>query len=307
MSDFYGKEKDIVVLKQTPPGMCGGTDATLDRNAPNKIISEDMLRFDVTSALHTIVDDRPVKNRRLYYVSAFAAHSGSNTFVFLSYSDDKMEWRTRKSEWKLLEDNIFPDLVKLVNECDLARNNGFHSVTHGLPEDFGGRINIEYAGGENISISNNQSPLFSLDTAEKIVTLFTEKMRGATVKLPDLAKLSEIRFDEERKDGGFKHAVLKLLPDGSGIVSKKSKYEDPKVYESEKPVDAETISKIISNIENNGMLAWQDISCRDTVFNENKSLTFVFEDGNEVVVKNNHDLPYSISGAFFNIELEMNH
>ncbi len=304
---FDKKDKDIVVLRQTPPGMCGGTDATLDRNAPNIIMSEDMLRFDVTSALHTIVDDRPQKSRRLNYVSAFAAHAGEHSFVFLSYADDKIEWRTRKNEWKLLEENIFPDLVKLVKECGFAHNNGFHSETHGLPENFGGRILIEYASGEKISTSNNQSPLFSLDTAEKIVALFTEKMRGATVKLPDLAKLTEIRFDEERKDGGFKHAVLKLLPDGSGIVSKKSKYEDPKVYESEKPVDAETISKIISNIENNGMLAWQDISCRDTVFNEDKSLTFVFEDGNEIVIKNNHDLPYSISGAFFNVELEMNH
>ena len=53
---FHKKKQDkpddgIVILKKTEPGMCGGTDASQDTKAPKEILSEDMILFDVTSAL----------------------------------------------------------------------------------------------------------------------------------------------------------------------------------------------------------------------------------------------------------------
>lgn len=54
------------------------------------------------------------------------------------------------------------------------------------------------------------------------------------LSLPDVSDLCEIRFSENRKNGGFTEATLTLKPDGTGENAKKSKYDGPEVYKSVK-------------------------------------------------------------------------
>ena len=71
--DNRDPEDGIVVLKQTEPMMCGGTDAYQDTRAPKEIQSEDMILFDVTSAFGGLIcpqEDEPAEP--LAYLSAFA-------------------------------------------------------------------------------------------------------------------------------------------------------------------------------------------------------------------------------------------
>ena len=198
-----------------------------------------------------------------------------------------------------------PQLVALAEEEKLAAQNGYHSQTHGLPENFGGRINVIYSDGVKISVSDNQSPIIEPDTGRRIAELFKTAMQGEKVSLPDISGLREIRFSKEEKDGGFTRATLTLNADGTAVNAKKRKFEDPKVYESEKPVDAETVTKIKQTVENCFMFAWSSLPANLTGFGAEKSLTFVFADGKELTASGDRLMPESFHGGFFNIEMEL--
>ena len=209
------------------------------------------------------------------------------------------------SAWAYVKEDVFPALVDLVNDVDLAEKNGYHSTTHGLPQNFGGSVNVRYASGEKISFSDNQCPIMSISVANKIADLLEKAMAGEKIVLPDVKELAEIRFTELRSGGGFTKATLTLNGDGSGVNKKQSRYDDPKVYESEKPVDAATVAAIKSNISENGMLAWAGLPESGYFKTSEKSLTFVFKDGREITVGGAAALPGELGGGFFKIELEL--
>ena len=307
---FGKKDKDddgIVVVRKTKPCTCGGTDATQDTRAPKKIESDEMILFNATTALGGGVMIRPdgtMVHPNLQYISAFAAPGDEGTFLFLETA--KGEYRAEHvNSWAYVKEDIFPTLVQLVNECDLARGNGYHSQTHGLPENFGGSVDIRYKSGERISFSNNQCPIIAPDAAEKIADVFEKAMQSERVTLPDVSDLCEIRFIEKREDGGFTEATLTIAPDGTAENYKKSRYDNPTVYESTKPVDKDTVDLIRRNIERTGILAWASLPDSGFALCGDKQLTFVFSDGREIAVKDGKAVSSRIQGGFFNIELEM--
>ena len=310
---FHKKKQDkpddgVVILKKTEPGMCGGTDASQDTKAPKEILSEDMILFDVTSALSRgYIPSEGKRNsvEKLGYVSAFAAPVSNGTFLFFEKGDSFQKRAQKTRSWAYVKEDVFPSLVRFVRDRDIAKSNGFHSTTHGLPENFGGSVDIRYASGEKISFSHNQQSIITLAAGAEIANLFTKAMNGEKVELPVVSSLKEIRFEELRKNGGFTKAVLTIQPDGTGINAKQSKYDDPKIYESEKPIDAETVVAIKKNIEDTGILAWSDLPSNGFSYRIDKQLTFVFDDGREIIVKNDRLVPDQIGRGFFNIELEM--
>ncbi|MBS7262511.1 MAG: hypothetical protein KIG36_02765 [Eubacteriales bacterium] len=305
-SDDTRREDGIRVLRQTKPDVCGGTDATLDERAPKEILSEEMILFDVTSALNVSARPRRPGDEPLGYVSAFAAPvAGQGVFLFLATSSGFSRCEERRADWALVTADVFPALVRLTRERGLAENNGFHSVTHGLPENFGGSILVRYADGEKISVSDNQSPVLDNKTGARIAELFTDLMKGERVVLPAISELKEIRYAEERENGGFSRATLTLLPDGTGVNEKSSRYDDPRVYESRKEVDAATVAAIKASMERNGILAWAGLPANGFSFGGKKKLTFVFSDGRTVAVRDDRLLPDPICRGFFDIELKI--
>ena len=294
-------ESGVVITKRTQPLTCGGTDEYIDTKAPKVIVSEEITLFEVTSAFGTLAIDG---SDRLDYVSAFAAPCGGGSFVFLE-TRELSHYGEPRREWALLKGDIFPKLAALVRGQELAKDNGRHSETHGLPENFGGSVDIRYASGERISISDNQSPVIAYGAGIAIAQAFAEALEGERAALPELSALTAIRFAEERENGGFTRATLTLNADGTGTNAKSSRYDDPTVYESEKPVDAETVAAVRDNIARCGMLAWDGLPDADFKRGSQKTLTFVFADGAEITVDGGRRLPQSIQGGFFNIELEM--
>ncbi|MBP5203315.1 MAG: hypothetical protein J6Z16_01555 [Candidatus Methanomethylophilaceae archaeon] len=292
----------IEIISQVGPMMCGGTDAYRDNNAPKKILSKDMTLFDVNSSFSILAlpPEYDCRNR-LWYLSAFAARSGNGTFVQMAKVTEQRG--PKKSSIAFVKRDVMPDLVDLVNESDLAKSNGNHSNTHGLPENFGGSVFVKYASGETISISNNQCPVIPYDAALRIASLFESFMGEEKVPLKDLSGLREVHFSEERGDG-YTRAVLTFNADGTGTNRKNSRY-GANEYESEKPVDAETMSRIKKTIESCGMLAWAGLPENDFKPVSKKSMAFVFDDGETVAIEDNRDVPYSIGNGFFTIELEM--
>ena len=289
--------------KKEPP-LCGGTDRSFDKNAPRTILSEDMTLFKVTSELPSAMNIDRQNGETIDYISVFAAPASEGTFIFLE-TESRYFKNGNKRSLAYVKENVFPSLAALTREQDLAANNGSYSFTHGLPKNFGGAIDIRYASGEKISISSNQSPVISGQTGEKIAALFTKAINGEKVYLPDVENLKEIRFVEERKNGGFTRAALSINDDGSGSMTRSRRFSDPKIYNNEKSFSADEITAIKKNISDCGIFAWSTLPECSYPFDDEKSLTFIFKDGSEITVPKDRELPDQIKGGFFNIELEL--
>lgn len=341
------EDNGIVVLSRTQPMMCGGTDATQDTRAPKEIRSDKMLSFDVSSALPVgafmpsaggafeigmgAMGGVPGMGIRLgggaapagtgtpgqpaaaqyaetfTRLSAFAAPISGGTFLQLQTVSGPYGQETVRTDRAVVREDLMPALVQLVREFDLARSNGFHSTTHGLPQNFGGSVDIRYEGGEQISFSNNQSALFSQEFAQRVASLFTQATEGARVELPRGADVRELRYREERKDGGYTKTDVFFAEDGSALCRRERRYDRPDIYKSEKTLDAETAGKIRKIIDNAMMFAWMDLPEQKTFsFLSDKSITFVLADGAERTVTNDRLLPVPISNAFFDIEMLLN-
>ena len=298
------KDDGVVVLRKTEPGMCGGTDATQDTKAPKVIESKELTVFDVSTRLNCYprTEDSEVLGR----ISAFAAPSGDNTFLFLckEYGFSR-RGNDRDCNWALIKENVLPKLAELIAECDLAKNNGYHATTHGLPENFGGSVDIRYASGEKISFSNNQHSMVSAEAGVKIAEFFDTAMKKERVPLPDASDLVGIRFSEERANGGYTRAIMTINEDGTATNRKTARYDDPTVYESEKTIDAATVEAIKKNINDCAVLAWEHLPESEYKFGADKKMTFVFADGTEITVAEGKRVPNEIHNGFFNIDLEI--
>ncbi len=299
-------DPDIVVVRQSDPLACGGTDATRDLRAPQTIASDNMILFHAASALSggMMMGAEQEKEPPLGYVEAFAAPAAEGCFLYLdtAYNHQSAPHTIR---WALVRQSIFPALAALARELELAKGNGYHSTTHGLPENFGGRVYARYAEGDVIDYSDNQTPVLSPVAARRIADLFARAMQGPAVTLPDPADVTAIDFEELRADGGFTRATLTLQADGAGVNAKQSRYDDPTVYTGEKPVDAETVAALRQTIARCGMLAWPGLPAGRFAGTREKSLTFTLADGRRITVPDGLELPSSLGRGFFAIELEM--
>ena len=299
-------DNDIIVIKKPPPNVCGGTYETQRKSAPTEIESDDMTSFSAECSFRCVSfpDDIP-DEERITFLSAFAVKVEGGSFLVLNMQVGYYGERTPPKAAYIGKD-IFPELVALVKEHKLAKNNGRHSNTAGLPENFGGEVDIRYASGERIDYSNNQCPILSLEATAAIAKVFDSAFENGEIPLPDADEIEKIIFDEKRKNGGFTIAELTIKPDGTGVNKKQSRYDDPdKVFESEKDVDNETITLIRQNINACKMLAWGGIPDNGYPQTSDKKLTFVLKDGREFTAKEGRLLPHSAGGGFFNIELEM--
>ncbi len=283
----------IVILRQTKPGVCGGTDATLDTAAPKTIISRDMTLFSATSALHG-------DGRSLGFVSAFAVGAGEGTFLFLE-TGNSFRYRDEKQRIiGVVKENPFPALVELAQDCDLAKDNGFHSTTHGLGENYGGEIDVWYASGETISVSNNQSPVLTDESGEKIAALFRNLLQGPTVPQPDPAQLQAIRLREERPNGSFTTVDMTVTPDGA-LLRRHYHPENGHDSDTAGTLTTDELSAIRGIMERCAIPAWADLPDDGFPHREKRTLTFTFADGKEITVSDDRLLPQQFRDAFFDI------
>ena len=293
----------VAVEKRRPVGIVelrGADRVGRGNRLVNHLPGKDGIR--VADGPHPVLADRDEDGEPpLSHFSAYAAPAGQGTFLFLA--TERLE--KEEKNWALVRESPFPALTRLAREHDLARDNGFHSRTHGLPQNFGGEVDIRYASGERISFSDNQTPILSPQAGQEIVRFFRTAMRGEKVPLPDLADLATVRFEEQRKDGGFTTATLTLLPDGSGSNEKRSRYDGSKIYESIKPVDKETVAAIKETIEEAGLVAWASLPDNGFSAPAVRSLTFTFDHGAAITVTDGKLIPDPLSRAFFSIQLEL--
>ena len=282
--------------------MCGGTSQNIDNDAPKTIKSDDMIFFKADSDLHIIADPEPQKeNHWINYISAYAAPVDSGYLLTLSASDRR---ERNEFSWAVVKESIFPKLAALVKEANLAACNGRQSYTYGLPQNFGGSVLIEYDSGEKIEYSNNQSPVFGKDFAASLFEIFSNALSGEKAQLPDAEMITAVKFHETRLSS-YTHAELTPNADGTYNIKKEYKFEGPDVSAYNETVPADVMQKIKDAAQKNAVLLWEWLpsSGFDSVID--KTLTFVLNNGDEVVVKNDRVLPDRLSGAFYAIESEL--
>lgn len=153
------------------PPKPGGTSDYSDYNAPTTVESKEITSFSCTASLLNLdLRESSVLIPPRYEFSA--VREGEQVKCACSRIGEE---RTFTAGTAFLE-----QLQTVVERYDFAAQNGKDSYTHGLPEDFGTTLKVEYASGEAIRASNNQRSLLSAEAIEDLARLFFGAPEGRT-------------------------------------------------------------------------------------------------------------------------------
>lgn len=299
-------------FNQGVPGghMCGGATDHYDSTAPQEIQSTEVVYFSISTSLTTLVGQGRYSQ---FYAYASKLECG-NLIVLNAY-------RTRgeaDSFCTVITDDIFPQLDAIVRKYNLASRNGSHHSVSGLPQNFGGSIDIKYASGEFIDKSNNQSPMFSGDCADETADLFLSYYeKGTRPEAPCGADIEACRYAEERSDGGYKRLTLAVNEEsGKWHISSREYFAPFKikskdsasgetlisnpVYEKDRDLDAEDpMAQFREAFDASCMFAWPYLPKRSGKMYDDyaKSVTFIMKDGSEIKAEERHKIPYAAKGG----------
>ena len=191
-----------------PPAPGGTTDAT-DPNAPKTIGSTEIASFSCTVSMLTVVPS-PEYSLLTSPRYEFSAKREGGKAVCACVSES--------GERAFEEDAAFFDrLQQIVAKYDLASYNGIYRWTHGLPEDFGYSLAVEYASGERIAATNNQTMDLPLGAAAELAELFGAYQAGVytSISMEEATRRMEeengfivdVRTQEEYAEGHIPGAV----------------------------------------------------------------------------------------------------
>lgn len=136
-----------------------------DANAPRKIESTELIRFHCVFSLLSLVDTGFLGNR-VYTLDAYLENG-----IVKGYLNWHCGGEGEKTTFET-ELSFMNKLHKIVDEYDLAKHNGYVRTVSGLPEMYGAKLDIGYAGGEYIYAHNNQDCFLSMEMMEETVKLF---------------------------------------------------------------------------------------------------------------------------------------
>ncbi len=285
------------------PQMCGGLTQQIDNNAPKTIKSRDLVFFSAESSFRTLASNCAVNEEYAWidFISVYAVKLDKGSFLFLNARD-----AYEKSEigFAYVKTDIFPKLADMIEGAGFAGRNGVYRFINGLPQNFGGEVRAEYASGEKLGFSDNQTPVFSKAFGIELYALFSEAMKAERLPLPDAEKIIGVKF-YEKHSSGYSSAQLKGNPDGSYTLTRAYKFEEPELFEHTKEAGTEVIEKIRKTAASCAVLIWDKFPKRELPSIIQKSLTFIMSDGSEITVSDDRNLPLPLSGAFFTIEREL--
>ena len=145
-----------------PPG---GTTEYYDPDAAKTIGSDEITSFLCTVSLLTVeLPEGSALQPPRYEFRAERTESGVNCSC-----------ESAAGSREFTADGAFLEkLQSIVKTHELAQYNGIYSETHGLPDDFGATLRVEYASGERISAFRNNDMYLPLAAVEELAQLFGE-------------------------------------------------------------------------------------------------------------------------------------
>lgn len=83
-----------------------------------------------------------------------------------------------KCTFSILCENFFYFVRKatIIEEHNLAKNNGVCVEVKGLPDMYGAKLRVDYASGERIYTSNNQDNFLSVNVIKAMLRLFRTQL-----------------------------------------------------------------------------------------------------------------------------------
>ena len=282
---------------------CGGSTTTFDDKAPKVIVSREIVWLSCDCSFRTVAEPVPPYE----YIAAFAAKVDNGVLAGYIARDFHRSAETLHG-LGVVSDAVLADLAAIVEKYDFARSNGRCHSTSGLPENFGGSLSVDYASGESIYFSDNQSPIIRGDAGAALVDCMKRALKKDAVKgLPTAADVTGLRFEERDKEGGY-HII-----DWNGTaLHTEQKYrfdgDDGPVYVKDATTAPEDFDRIRALIDRNGLLYWGGLPERSGPIFEmyDKSLTFRLKDGTTRTVRDVMKGPDFTRNGIFETEMAVN-
>ena len=149
----------------------GGILKKVNVNAPKIINSTQIMIFECKFSTLAFLDlDADIGNR-VYILEARL----ENEFV-----NGRYRHRSRfenNVDVKFKAEQFFMErLQRIIEEHNLAKNNGVCVEVKGLPDMYGAKLRVDYASGERIYTSNNQDNFLSVSALQAMLRLFRTQL-----------------------------------------------------------------------------------------------------------------------------------
>lgn len=297
------------------PGICGGLGMTRgnmmpggasqrqDSRAPQTITSDDVTRFEIRSSFGALADPHTYDDINLY---VYKLKTGS-VAMFQARSKRDSSKNVQETCW--FAENILPSLHEWIVRFDLVRNNGYSYHVGGLPEGFGGSVNIRYANGEYISKSSNQSPVIGYSEAERFLDLLLGAKETCTpVQAPPAAGVTGVRFVSEchfesKKDDS--RTVTTLTRDGRGCRLESDAVYGRQRFHKEADLAPDVFGKVEEIVDGSSLTLWDRLpeAKWGTLDIQRYFVTLTMKDGREISFDSSFRFASSLRSPLFELSL----
>ena len=149
----------------------GGIVKKVNVNAPKIINSTQIMIFECKFSTLAFLDlDADIGNR-VYILEARL----ENEFVNGRYRHRSRFENNVDVKFKA-EQSFMERLQRIIEEHNLAKDNGVCVEVKGLPDMYGAKLRVDYASGERIYTSNNQDNFLSVSAMKAMLRLFRTQL-----------------------------------------------------------------------------------------------------------------------------------
>ena len=149
----------------------GGIVKTVNADAPKIINSTQIMIFECKFSTLAFLDlDADIENR-VYILEARL----ENEFVNGRYRHRSRFENNVDVKFKA-EQSFMERLQRIIEEHNLAKDNGVCVEVKGLPDMYGAKLRVDYASGERIYTSNNQDNFLSVSAMKVMLRLFRTQL-----------------------------------------------------------------------------------------------------------------------------------
>ena len=149
----------------------GGVVQRVNTNAPKTIKSKQIIIFECKFSTLAFLDSDEEIGNRVYILEARL----ENGFVNGRYRHRSRFENNVDVKFKA-EQSFMECLQRIIEEHNLAKNNGVCYKVKGLPDMYGAKLMVDYASGERIYTSNNQDNFLSVSAMKAMLRLFRTQL-----------------------------------------------------------------------------------------------------------------------------------
>ena len=149
----------------------GGIVKKVNVDAPKIIMSTQIVIFECKFSTFAFLDSDEEIGNRVYILEARL----ENEFVNGRYRHRSRFENNVDVKFKA-EQSFMERLQRIIEEHNLAKDNGVCVEVKGLPDMYGAKLRVDYESGERIYTSNNQDNFLSVSAMKAMLRLFRTQL-----------------------------------------------------------------------------------------------------------------------------------